>query len=195
MGRAACLTFALLLSCDGASPEQDAGASPEQDADQGCDALACGGDPVGKWTLTEVCVTSGPEPFGGDCEGVTIELLSVTTSGTHTFLADGTYLSEFGDASYLSETVIPAACLTSTCEEVSGQTCVSDGAGGCVCTSTYEQPGGSSEGTWSTEGTELTMAQGGEYPTIYPFCADNDQLSTEWGGSMYSVTNLYAPAP
>jgi len=126
------------------------------DEDVDCSFEACGGDPVGAWTIDGACTpaTSGTD---GDCPGATI-VQSVSYSGTWTFDADMTYAVD-GQTLQTVQGSFPQSCLGQipTCEDVGDQGIDCRTAGDrCECNGVSSAPY-TLAGTWTSSGATLTL--------------------------------------
>ena len=84
----------------------------------GCGSVQpCGGNVVGTWAFTQVCVTA-PTTTDPNCPGYTVSNLMITETGTMTFASGGTYTSNVtATISYMEMT--PSSCITpSTCADL-----------------------------------------------------------------------------
>ena len=147
-------------------------------ADLTCTSAACGGNPVGDWTITEACYSA--EWFSvEDCAGWEARLTNVQVTGGMSVSDDGRYTAELATIDWSGELVIPAACLdTATCAEKGDDTttCLDDGSGGCLCTGSNSFAGLTAEGDWSADGVALTLDADVGDPATSDYCADADEL-------------------
>ena len=148
-----------------------------------CGFAACGGDPVGVWTIADSCLEG--TPMIDDCPDAVITS-DVSLSGTVTVNADMTESSSITTTGTQTAS-IPSACLMgATCAQVEaaidGASCT-DAADGCDCTLTIDDTDEAS-GTWSVSGTTITIVDTGEDPETLDFCVDGDsmQVRTEADG-------------
>jgi hypothetical protein len=141
-----------------------------------CTFEACGGDPVGTWTVAESCVEFGDfeNPF---CPEWTINTFDFALSGTLTIADDDTYTSNFTNTVTFSYT-LPASCLPpglTSCEELededSDETCTGDVSEACTCSGT-DVDSVSDSGTWATSGNTLTL----DGDDALEYCVDGDVL-------------------
>ena len=130
-----------------------AGCSDDQDID--CSFEACGGDPVGAWTIDGAC----SEPGGGleECPGATI-VTSITYGGDWVFDADLTYRTD-GVSLISLQGSFPISCLTDqlSCEQIgeAGVTCRTAGDR-CDCNGVTSTPFERS-GTWTALDGTLSL--------------------------------------
>ena len=126
------------------------------DDDVDCSFEACGGDPVGVWTIDGACA---PTAGGGDgdCPGATI-VQSVSYSGSWTFDDDMTYTVD-GQTLTSVQGSFPQSCLgqVASCEDLAddGLTCETSGDR-CECNSLRSEPF-EIAGTWTASGSTLTL--------------------------------------
>lgn len=142
------------------------------DAGGECAFTACGGDPVGTWTIQRICPASLTVP---NCPVATLGPKNVTASGSFTFGADGT-LSVNVTSTGTYEAAVPASCvLGSDCASIALSltqmnaplaTCSDDGTGGCTCSSPVT-PTQTGSGPYTIVGSTA----GNMY-----FCVENDSL-------------------
>jgi hypothetical protein len=150
----------------------------------------CGGDPVGAWKFAGQCANTAAGIDSNDfCPTATASVAGLSVSGTATFSADSSYTMNIKQSGTVRMT-IPASCLsqggiTFTCAQlqqsiqaaladdpdspVASVTCA--GAGGCTCSMTMSSTT-SQSGTWTAEGTMLSLSGGdsGE------FCVKDKEL-------------------
>lgn len=135
----------------------------------------CGGDPVGAWKFAGQC-TNEAFAFDNDfCPAATASLGGISASGTATFSADASYTMNLTQSGTIYMT-IPATCLsqggiTLTCAQLqqSIQAAIADdpdaplgsvtcsGVGSCSCSMKMSSTE-SSTGTWTVEGTTLSLS-------------------------------------
>jgi len=144
-----------------------------------CNSTACGGDVVGAWTYAGMCIDTSQSPIEG-CTGGYTQYSEVTMSGTLDFSADGTYALAFGALSNSMLFHLPYECLDgSTCDEAAasfgGADCVDTGDA-CDCTFTNEGEPSEATGTWTVDGSTLSMLSDGGTQTTADFCADADEM-------------------
>jgi hypothetical protein len=159
----------------------DGDADTDSDTDAACSGTACGGDPTGNWTITDVCVDDSEEPL--DCPGSYMRIDDITMEGTVDLNADMTYASQFTrfDMTYVLH--MPSTCIGGmSCSDFSaamgdGYSCVEAGDG-CDCTGMQSAPSDPDSGTWAVDGTnlELSSSNGSGPPDAMPFCAEGDTL-------------------
>ena len=126
------------------------------DEDVDCSFEACGGDPVGAWTIDGACspTTNGTDE---DCPGATL-VRSVSYSGTWTFDADMTYEVD-GQTLQSLQGSFPLSCLgqVATCEDLADEGIDCHTAGDrCECNSVSSAPY-TLAGTWTSSGSTLTL--------------------------------------
>jgi hypothetical protein len=166
-------------------------------ADLTCASTACGGDPVGDWTITESCYSDAWFDVE-DCAGWQARLIDVRLTGSLHVGSDGRYVADLASIDWSLEVVVPAACLDGqTCADLQAQsdgaTCVEDGAGGCTCTGDQSFPGLTAEGDWTAAEGGLTLAPDAGSTATSPYCADPDELWLDLGENFFfPVQLLYA---
>jgi hypothetical protein len=153
--------------------------------DTTCDPVPapCGGDPVGSWTLEDTCGFEGlPNPLADACPGSTFMVEVLSTSGTLTFVDDGTFVQDFDIQSQVVVTLDPMACFMVDCATfemlVQGDnptaTCMAMGPT-CECTIPDDGMPEQAMGTWEVMDNDLvlTTAEGGEG---FQLCITGDRL-------------------
>lgn len=217
--RSLTLTFLVTSACTGASKDDpvDTGGAVDtaettdtaDTADSGetgdtaenldltCSTEACGGDPVGEWTITETCF-SGEWFDVEDCPGWQGRLTDVQVTGGLLVQDDGRYTADLATMDWNFEVVVPAACLAErTCADVEadtdGATCVDDGAGGCACAGSQSFPGLSADGDWTAAGVALTLDPDFGDAATSDYCADPDELRLDLNENFFfPIQLLYA---
>jgi hypothetical protein len=128
----------------------------------------CGGNIVGKWTITSSCVSASADVFGVECPSATVTSSHLQVTGTLTYNADMTYTSS-GTLSGSVVAMIPASCLvfgglTVTCAQInqvfpndptSGLTVSCTGSSSCTCTETFTNAASAESGTFTTTAAGL----------------------------------------
>ena len=150
-----------------------------------CQAEACGGNPQGQWDMRGVCpmdLTLGDCDWHWEADGN-------ESSGTMTLYNDGTFRRAFGiDISY--RYLFDYACLgLNSCYDAAedGSECYTDGTS-CRCEGRYSD-GFYDSGTWSAEGTNLTLIPELGAPLYFSFCVYEDRLDiTDVNGLHYYLT-------
>ena len=201
------------LGTGGTGGSIGAGGSGQGGAPLGCNAAPCGGDIVGRWTITAYCGPStqtSQQTLSGCAEPLTRRVSGLTTAGTVEYRADGTYSYDI-TSSGTSEVTYPAACLnmsgiTFTCEQltqalqaaapdagVSSASCVAAAAGGCTCTAVVTGASNGGTGTYSTSGSLLTQGTGTSQSEV-DYCVQGNQL-TETPRTAGSYGLVFEKAP
>jgi hypothetical protein len=155
-----------------------------------CGTVApCGGNVVGTWKASDVCVT-------GETTSVTMAGCTATTtasphvSGTATFNKDGTFSTD--TTIDITTTIsIPASCLAqlagASCAEIgllisataedagASSSCVSASGGGCTCTLVDNGAPSASAGTYTISGSSITTTDstGASAPSTGSYCVAN----------------------
>jgi hypothetical protein len=120
----------------------------------------CGGDLVGTWTITGVCV-SQPTTTDPNCPGWSVSNVTATETGTLTYAAGGTYTVNFNRTLQYTETT-PQSCIDpGTCADLVYTYQLLGAAASCtgttVCTcSVAVAASGAEAGTYVTSGTTFT---------------------------------------
>lgn len=180
------LAVALLTATAACGGDDDGG-------DFSCTFEACGGDPVGEWTIVEACIGE----FSIDaCPEAEVDYSGVTQSGTVVVLDDGTYstsIQTMGQATAL----IPRTCFQgATCEQVSMGSDELDCTGvGEDCDCTIDATSTDSEnGTWTSSGNTLTTTASGGTPETVEYCVDGDsfKIHPEAGANEPDITIVMA---
>jgi hypothetical protein len=128
--------------------------------DVNCSFTACGGDPVGNWSIEGMCFDADDLLDQSSCPQATASA-SVDISGSVSILADSTYTSQTSSVTSFI-TTIPAECLMGlmSCDQLTnpdtGTMCSGDASDACDCTGSDSQSDTSS-GTWSASGNTLTL--------------------------------------
>ncbi len=164
----------------------------------GCsDVVACGGSVVGTWNVASSCIkvsgTLDLSTIGAGCPSAAVTG-SMSTTGTWTANADGTYsdhTTTVGDEQF---TLAPSCLvISSTQTDCSGAaniisslgyatvTCTPVSTGGCTCSATIKQSGGpglvsvfaASNGNYVTSSNELTV----DDQMRYSYCATGDTMT------------------
>jgi hypothetical protein len=147
------------------------------DEDVDCSFEACGGDPVGAWTIDGACVpNTGGGGGGDDCPGAAI-VQSVSYSGSWTFDDDMTYAVD-GQSLTSVQGSFPRTCLgqVARCEDLAddGLTCRTSGES-CECSSLRTEPF-EIVGTWIASGSSLTLDG-----STWSYCQQGDSLKLRAG--------------
>lgn len=162
---------------------------------------ACGGDPVGDWTISEVCGLPLDEEPIDDCPGGTSQIVAVKFTGTFAIRANGTYTSA-GTTMSSQKMSIPPACIPSisnapiTCAQlqtvvaaadpvnIQGVACANRQQGGCDCTLTFVEMPVTTTGTWMRNGNALTLTAAGDDPQTTQYCVQGNRLLVGAVGTM-----------
>lgn len=143
------------------------------DEDVDCSFEACGGDPVGAWTIDGACAPAGGVG-GGDCPGATI-VESVSYSGSWTFDGDMTYQVD-GQSLTSLQGSFPKSCLgqIGSCEDLAdeGLTCRTMGDR-CDCSGVQSEPF-ELAGTWLSDGSTLSLDG-----VPWTYCQSGDSLKMQ----------------
>jgi len=153
--------------------------------DQECTFDACGGDPVGTWTMAGTCIEVEGNPFGDFCTDPDLSFeMSIDASGTVTINGDQSYALDL-TMDMRQDLYIPGACLKGlpSCESMDNEdedgsmACTGDPSVGCTCVFALSTTD-TETGSWSASGGTLTFdeASDGDEPDDLDFCVDGDTL-------------------
>jgi len=138
---------------------------------------ACGGDIVGSWTIQEACLGDF-NPVEDFCSEATVDLSSVSFSGSVEYLADGTYSVSSTQSGSVTVS-IPASCLTGVtdCNTLDSDEfdCSGDATDSCDCTSSAADTV-TETGTYATSGNDVTLTPTGDDPETSTYCVEGDVL-------------------
>ncbi len=177
-----------------------------------CDnVVACGGDIVGTWTVSDSCVSLGGELDvslqGLGCAIGTVTATTIEVSGTWTANADGTYTDNLTwtgtETIGLSPDCLNVSGTTTTCDRVGSPMvglgyhqglnynsldCVDDPAtGGCTCTGVIEQVQNAVGGTYTVDANTVTTSEG----MVFSFCVAGTELTmtpAKWATNTTTTT-------
>jgi hypothetical protein len=161
-----------------------------------CGFAACGGDPIGDWSIVDSCVTYDTTP-PDDCPTAEVSFSDPDLSGTMSILEGGTY--QMSTSMSFDLTIdFPTSCLGGmSCDLVEqnlvasfpGATCRTSGVG-CACTTPFDETTDET-GTWEVDGDTVRVTDDGGDPTDLEFCASSGSLelrsSTEGGGTVEMI--------
>ncbi len=161
---------------------------------------ACGGDPVGSWTLKDICFENTPvgelPGISEVCPDARIDV-EFTWDGSVDIQSGGTVVLDLRSQTMTATYVIPVSCLAheqiqlADCAALAEQltndedvvTC-NESAGNCECagpSEVNEMGDGPQTGTWAVEGNGLIMSDlgddGPEDPV--PFCVQGDLMTVQ----------------
>jgi hypothetical protein len=146
----------------------------------------CGGDVVGTWKFAGACINNAAvsAELAAVCPGASINVSSLSVSGSITFNSDLTYS---GSSVTMAETAtesIPLSCTgQASCAALSmssnGMTATCSGTSVCTCRVTASASGTAagglgSAGTYSTYGTTLTLQSSST--TTGSYCVQGTEL-------------------
>jgi hypothetical protein len=161
---------------------------------------ACGGNIVGTWKVTGECIGSQYNPFAAQCPSSTFSE-SASVSGTLTFETNGMYtITDMGMAS--GSLSIPSSCLTpggiTTCDQLQADFNGDGGTGtmatcsttstGCSCQLHANQATTTTNGTYTTSGSSLTLTSNGTSGTS-PYCVQGSGLLIQTIPGMMGSSN------
>lgn len=191
MKRFLVLSFIGLLSACGS--EDSHGNSAE------CSSFyPCGGNLIGTWNLTNICISDMANPFATSCPSATFQG-SADVTGSMEFRADGTY-SGGGNITVSEDFTIPNSCLGSyTCasfqaalvqesEGTGAATCsASRSAAGCDCKYSVAQTS-SAGGTYLISGTTVTTTKVDGTSSTRSFCVQGNTLLQQVSEDTMDIT-------
>ena len=182
--------------------------------DKACKELnfaACGGDLVGTWSITNLCIENAvvaENPWGEmpGCASSVYEI-NMDMQGYITFVQDGTYTQEFNE-SVTIHIELSAECLNGMggqysgaeviCDTIGTQMADENGSceytgGKCVCDFAPQDEGTDDPktGTWSVTGNNLMIDDAADdNPNGMPFCVAGSVcvVETNMGGDAQSTT-------
>jgi hypothetical protein len=144
---------------------------------------ACGGDPVGNWTIQGICLDPDSDPIPA-CDGEQVSA-NITQSGTVMVTSDG-YTTSVTTQGTVTVTV-PGSCLTglTSCDQLSSpdQTCSGDVSSSCSCRSDVDEMS-SETGTYTTSGGVLTLMPSGGTTETLEYCVNGDTFRVRDGPSI-----------
>jgi len=187
-----------LTACGGSSSDSGGG---------GCGtASTCGGDVVGTWQVSSSCVAVDASAMMGNmsCPGATTSTSGAKITGTITYAADKTFISNLTTSGTMVVT-LPASCLTQqgvtvTCGQLqqvlngmanstfSSATCTASG-GGCACSVALKPVTSTETGTYSTSGGVLTQTGTSGTPDDSDYCVQGSKLSVSTGSSSSAMSS------
>jgi hypothetical protein len=151
-----------------------------------CDSLAyapCGGNLEGTWEYTLGCIDYHPtEELMPECEGVELSA-ELDIEGTITFNANATY-SRTGSQTMTITIRVPKSCLppAASCTMLEAE----DDGDFCKMVQVDEEPLDTEDGTYSTDGSTLTVDDSDSAMT---YCVDGGELMVEVGDDDF--TGIY----
>lgn len=157
------------------------GCGGDDDGNLDCgDYSACGGDPVGEWTVVDACIDGAPDPEIDGCPDATATIDDVVVDGTVMVRDDGSYATNVDIAATVVITV-PLSCLQGgTCADLSqaaGVPCNENGDA-CDCMS-HSDSSDQESGTWEVNGSTLTLTDSAGDPSDASFCVQGDVLKAQ----------------
>lgn len=176
-------------ACSSVDQRGDVDTAPPID----CSFQACGGDLTGDWQLTSGCVE---DPSVDSLQGCpdSVIALNARVSGSASFASDGTYV--------LSPTIggtrtyrVPISCTPGlTCDDV-GQSITascSATAASCECSSEVESSGSRVTGSYTVDGSELTLHANGDEADASQtrFCVTGSSLALRTVDAAGKITLL-----
>lgn len=157
------------------------GCGGDDDGNLDCgDFSACGGDPVGDWSVVDACVDRAPDPEIENCPDASASIGDVVVDGTVMVRDDGSYATDV-DISGTVVISVPLSCLQGgTCADLSqaaGVPCTDNGDA-CDCTGDFDDST-QETGTWEVTGSTLTLTDSGGDSSDASFCVQGDVLKAQ----------------
>jgi hypothetical protein len=144
------------------------------------DFSACGGNPVGEWTIVDACIDGAPQPDIDGCPEASAAFDDVVVSGTVEIREDGSYATSVNTMATLILTV-PMSCLDgATCAQLSeaaGVPCTAEGDA-CDCTSELDESD-QETGTWETSGSTISLTDSDDMVSESTYCVEGDVLKAQ----------------
>ncbi len=160
----------------------------------GCAGLpfaACGGDPSGTWTWTDACFDVTKNPYEGMCPGSSF-VITLDISGTVAFDPAKTFAMDTTSSSTM-EIVLPKSCaaVPPDCVGLDDQNPFVDTGDACKQTSVGAPKANQGTGTWSTNGTTLTLVNADQSTIDFPYCVNANELmlQTTASGGLEGTVN------
>jgi hypothetical protein len=162
----------ILAVCLGVAPVGCGG-----DDDMDCSEFsACGGDPVGEWTIADACFAGSQGAVEG-CPESSTRIDDFVLSGTIDLRADGSYASDISTMGTAVLTV-PMSCLNgATCDDLAQASGLPCSANGDACECENQGDARTQEtGTWEASGSTITTMDSGGDTGSNQYCVDGDVL-------------------
>ncbi len=141
---------------------------------------ACGGNPVGEWTIIDACFDQLPMPEIDNCPDATSSVEDVVVTGSVTVRDDGSYATQVDSSGTVTITV-PMDCLDgATCAQLSqaaGVPC-SENGDACDCQDEVSDQG-QETGTWEANGSTLTLTDSDGNVDDADYCVQGDVLKAQ----------------
>ena len=145
-----------------------------------CDATsfsACGGNPVGVWTIDASCIdVSNDQAIGGGaeaCEGLSVNA-TVDYDGTVTIETDGSYVANL-KAGASTEVTYPKSCLGGITDCAMLDPGAADAGDACLISQTSNEDV-LEQGTWNASGNTLTLTDAAGEQSMAEFCVSGNTL-------------------
>jgi hypothetical protein len=166
---AACLA-AILAGCGG-----------DDDGNLDCSQFsACGGNPVGEWTVIDACFDDLPMPEIDNCPEASASVEGVVVTGSVDIRDDGSYATQV-DSSGTVVITVPLSCLNGgTCAQLSQAAGVPCTTNGDACDCENELDDQSQEtGSWEVDGSTITLTDSDGNADDADFCVQGDVLKAQ----------------
>lgn len=141
---------------------------------------ACGGNPVGDWSIVDACFDNLPEPDIENCPEATASIDDVVVTGTVEIRDNGSYATMTNTSATVAVSV-PADCLNgATCAQLSqaaGIPCTDNGDG-CDCEDELDDSS-QETGTWEADGSTITLTDSEGVSDDAEFCVQGDVLKAQ----------------
>ena len=149
-------------------------------------ASACGGNIVGTWHISNVCLPPVDVPPPDTCPSGKISVPNPTATGTITFADDGTMTTAV-TTTFKESVSFPVSCYNEAqCTQfaavaqqqdgVTGATCAFNATSGCSCSLTLSSDDTSS-GTYTVSGSNITTSSAGSPDDNGTYCVSGSTLS------------------
>jgi hypothetical protein len=141
---------------------------------------ACGGDPVGEWSIIDACFDDLPMPELDNCPEATASVEDVVVTGSVNVRDDGSY-SSMTESSATIVIHVPMDCLQgASCADLAqaaGVPCSDDGDS-CKCQDDTEDRS-QETGSWERDGSTLTLTDSEGNVDEADFCVQGDVLKAQ----------------
>lgn len=143
---------------------------------QVADFAPCGGAIEGTWTVESVCLH--PFEVDSECAGFQVEMRYVLVDEQAFTFQDGQVSTSGGRARLESESHFPVSCTEGvTCSELSSPwTGTCEGSEECSCLIVHESEQEATAGTYTIDGSRVTLVSDDGDETEYEYCVQGDKL-------------------
>ena len=153
----------------------------DDDGNLNCsDFSACGGDPVGEWTIVDACFDDVPAPEIENCAEATATVDDVVVTGSVEIRDDGSYATQIESSATIVITV-PKDCLDgATCAELADAAGVDCTDNGDACDCMQDSDDQDQEtGSWEADGSTITLTNSDGDADEADFCVQGDVLKSQ----------------